>query len=61
LRRRWPTQAPICYLPLGSMEWHGEHNAVGLDALKVHAVCIKAAKLSGGVVVLPMYWATGLI
>ena len=26
-------QAPICYLPLGVLEWHGEHNAVGLDAI----------------------------
>lgn len=27
-------EAPICYLPLGVLEWHGEHNAVGLDTLK---------------------------
>jgi len=50
--------APICYLPLGVLEWHGEHNAVGLDALKAHAICIRAAQLSGGVVVPPLYWAT---
>jgi creatinine amidohydrolase len=50
--------APICYLPLGALEWHGEHNAVGLDAIKAHAVCIQAARLSGGVVVPPLYWAT---
>lgn len=51
-------EAPICYLPLGVLEWHGEHNAVGLDALKAHAVCIRAAQQSGGVVVPPLYWAT---
>ena len=51
-------QAPICYLPLGVLEWHGEHNAVGLDALKAHAVCVRAAQQSGGVVVPPLYWAT---
>jgi len=50
--------APICYLPLGVLEWHGEHNAVGLDALKAHAVCIGAARQSGGIVVPPLYWAT---
>lgn len=50
--------APLCYLPLGVLEWHGEHNAVGLDALKAHAVCIRAAQISGGVVVPPLYWAT---
>jgi creatinine amidohydrolase len=51
-------QAPICYLPLGVLEWHGEHNAVGLDTLKAHAVCVRAAQQSGGVVAPPIYWAT---
>ncbi len=51
-------QAPICYIPLGVLEWHGEHNAVGLDALKSHAVCIRAAQQSGGIVLPPLYWAT---
>ena len=51
-------QAPICYLPLGVLEWHGEHNAVGLDALKAHAVCVCAARISGGVVAPPFYWAS---
>ena len=51
-------EAPIGYLPLGTLEWHGEHNAVGLDALKAHTLCVEAAWLSGGVVVPPLYWAT---
>jgi creatinine amidohydrolase/Fe(II)-dependent formamide hydrolase-like protein len=41
-------EAPICYLPLGALEWHGEHNAVGLDSLKAVAICIRAAQQSGG-------------
>jgi creatinine amidohydrolase len=52
------TQAPIGYLPLGVLEWHGEHNAVGLDALKAHAICVRAAQKSGGVVLPTLYWAT---
>lgn len=52
------SRAPICYLPLGVLEWHGEHNAVGLDAIKAHAICVGAARLSGGIVVPPLYWAT---
>lgn len=52
------TETPIGYLPLGTLEWHGEHNAVGLDALKAHALCIQAAQISGGVVLPPFYWAT---
>ncbi len=50
--------APICYLPLGVLEWHGEHNAVGLDALKAQAICVRAAQLAGGVVIPAIYWAT---
>ena len=51
-------ETPLCYLPLGTLEWHGEHAAVGLDALKAHAVCIRAAERSGGLVVPPLYWST---
>jgi creatinine amidohydrolase len=51
-------EAPLCYLPLGTLEWHGEHAAVGLDALKAHAVCVRAAGRSGGLVVPPLYWSS---
>ena len=51
-------RAPICYLPLGVLEGHGEHNAIGLDAIKAHAVCVRAAELSGGIVAPLLYWAT---
>lgn len=51
-------RAPIGYLPLGTLEWHGEHNVVGLDTLKAHAICVRAAQISGGVVLPPFYWAT---
>jgi creatinine amidohydrolase len=51
-------EAPIGYLPLGVLEWHGEHNAIGLDAIKAHAVCVRAAQKSGGVVLPALYWAT---
>ena len=51
-------EAPVGYLPLGTLEWHGEHNVVGLDALKAQAICVRAAQISGGVVLPPFYWAT---
>ncbi len=51
-------EAPLCYLPLGTLEWHGEHAAVGLDALKAHEICVRAAERSGGLVVPPIYWST---
>ncbi|MCC6445159.1 MAG: creatininase family protein [Armatimonadetes bacterium] len=44
---------PVVFLPLGTVEWHGEHNALGLDALKAHALCVMAARRAGGGVVHP--------
>lgn len=44
---------PVAFLPLGTVEWHGEHNALGLDSLKAHALCIRAAQSAGGGVVHP--------
>ena len=50
---------PVVYLPLGTVEWHGEHNALGLDALKAHQLCVFAAQRSGGVVHPPVYGGMG--
>lgn len=47
--------SPIAYIPWGSLEWHGVHNCVGLDALKAHAICLDAARETGGVVLPPVY------
>src|ERR1039458_7640988 len=47
---------PGLYLPYGLCEPHGPHNAVGLDALKAHGVCCRAAMLGGGIVAPPDYW-----
>jgi creatinine amidohydrolase len=44
---------PVVFLPLGTVEWHGEHNALGLDSLKAHALCVEAARRAGGGVVHP--------
>ena len=40
---------PVVFLPLGTVEWHGEHDALGLDALKK----------SGGIVHPPLYGGMG--
>jgi creatinine amidohydrolase len=44
---------PVVFLPLGTVEWHGEHNALGLDSLKAHALCCNAARRAGGGIVHP--------
>ena len=42
---------PVAYLPIGTIEWHGEHNPVGLDTLKIHALLAQCVFLfhHGGV------------
>jgi creatinine amidohydrolase len=46
---------PIAYLPLGSLEYHGYHDVLGLDALKAWKICELAALKIGGVVFPPLY------
>lgn len=52
-------RSPIAYIPWGSLEWHGLHNAIGLDALKVHAIALDAASTTGGVVLPPIFAGYG--
>jgi creatinine amidohydrolase len=47
---------PVAYLPIGTIEWHGEHNPVGLDTLKMHALLIRCAQAIGGLVFPPLYY-----
>lgn len=39
---------PAAFVGLGTLEWHGEHLAVGNDALKAEKLCELAAARSGG-------------
>jgi creatinine amidohydrolase len=45
--------APIAYLPLGTLEWHGEHLPLGSDGLQSQGFFVSLAREVGGVV-LPM-------
>lgn len=47
------------FQPLGTVEWHGVHNVVGVDAVKAHALCVQAAQRGGGVVSPPLYGGVG--
>jgi creatinine amidohydrolase len=49
---------PVVYLPIGPLEWHGPHLAVGMDPLNAEAVSIRAAMKTGGVVLPTFYWGT---
>jgi len=50
---------PTIFQPLGTIEWHGVHNVVGVDAVKAHALCVRAAKAGGGLVAPPLYGGVG--
>lgn len=45
--------APIAYLPLGTLEWHGEHLPLGSDGIQSQGFFEKLAHEVGGIV-LPM-------
>jgi len=52
-------KTPIAHLPLGTLEWHGPHLALGNDALKAYEICLRVAEKAGGVVIPPNFWAIG--
>jgi len=47
---------PAVYVPLGGIEWHGEHNCVGLDTVKIHALAMRCADRIGGLVMPPLFF-----
>ncbi len=47
------------FQPLGTIEWHGVHNVVGVDSLKAHALCVRAAQKGGGLVSPTLYGGVG--
>ena len=50
------TEKPVAYLPIGGVEWHGEQNPVGLDTVKAHELCMRAAQKGGGLVMPALFW-----
>lgn len=46
---------PLAYIVWGSHEWHGVHNAVGLDTLKAYYMTLDLCRATGGVVLPPVY------
>ena len=53
------TKCPTLFMPLGTVEWHGKHNVVGLDTLKARELCIQAAQQAGGLVAPSLYGGMG--
>lgn len=49
---------PVAYLPFGICEPHGLYNPLGLDGLKAHGLCVRAAREGGGVAAPACFWHT---
>jgi creatinine amidohydrolase len=54
-------EAPVAYVPIGPLEFHGEHLPTGADWFEAHGLCLRAAARSGGVVLPPTYVASGAL
>jgi len=48
-------EAPVAYLPLGTLEWHGPRMPLGSDMLQPKAFFIELAKRVGGIVLPPLF------
>jgi creatinine amidohydrolase len=48
----------IVYLAFGPLEWHGPHLPFGTDPLAAYTLALRAAELTGGVVMPPLYCGT---
>lgn len=46
---------PIAYLPMGTLEWHGEHLPLGSDAFQSEALMRMCAQELGGIVMPPIH------
>lgn len=53
--RRRLAERPVAYLPLGTLEWHGEHMPLGTDAIISEALMIECARVHGGIVMPPIH------
>ncbi len=48
-------ERPVAYLPLGTLEWHGEHLPLGSDALISEGLMVECAQQLGGIVLPPIH------
>jgi creatinine amidohydrolase len=53
--RKRLAQRPIAYLPLGTLEWHGEHLPLGSDAIQSEGLMVACARRLGGIVMPPIH------
>jgi len=53
--RRRLAQRSVAYLPMGTLEWHGEHLPLGSDAIQSENLMVHCARRFGGIVLPPIH------
>ncbi|NPV53907.1 MAG: creatininase family protein [Firmicutes bacterium] len=48
----------VIYVPVAPLEWHGPHLPLGTDPLRAREVALRAAAITGGVVMPTLFWGT---
>jgi creatinine amidohydrolase len=51
-------RAPVAFVPVSPLEWHGPHMPLGTDGLHAWNVAVRAAREVGGVVLPPLFAGT---
>lgn len=46
---------PVAYLPMGTLEWHGEQLPLGSDAILSEGLMVRCARKFGGIVMPPIH------
>lgn len=54
-------ETPIAFLPVGCVEYHGPHLPLGVDMLTADNLCHRTAAVTGGVVLPPLWLASGVL
>lgn len=49
-------ECPVVYIPIGTLEWHGEHNPVGADTIQAEGLANRCAEKGGGLVFPALYY-----
>ena len=47
---------PVVYIPIGTIEWHGQHNPLGADTIQAEGLAILCAQKGGGLVFPALYF-----
>ncbi|HPS54104.1 MAG TPA: creatininase family protein [Sedimentisphaerales bacterium] len=56
--KRAMDEVGLVYVPVGSLEFHGQHLPLGTDTIHAYEFCLRAAEMTAGVVVPCICWGT---